>query len=136
MAKPKKAHDPLANIRVEPPKTVTAETEEKPTDETAAKVKKDAASLGGAVSKSEAAATLKAAAAKAEELKAEKKAVVLPPKDKPKPVTKHLVMNTINVSWHRQILRLKGGESILSDEKFGPGAINKFRAMGVKLQEM
>lgn len=124
----RKAADPLSNVRIEPPRS-------------AEQLKSDAEqALSDAASEAEVAAedapSVAETAATAARVRAEKKVVAAPPKARKKQLPRYKVLADQTVTWRGQALRLKGGKSIVGDEKQGPGAVEKFRLMGVKLEEL
>lgn len=69
-------------------------------------------------------------------LRDEKKVVVPPPKELPVKPPEYVVAAEFakRVSWKGQLLRLVVGKTVISDSKFGPGAVDKFQRMGVQLK--
>jgi len=60
--------------------------------------------------------------------------VVLPEPPKPAVVTKMVVARKVTVSWGGQMLNLGVGD-VISEESYGPGAIQRMRDAGVAFEE-
>ena len=129
MSKYKKTNDPLANVRIEAPRGADQEG-----DDDGAQFEAD---LEGATPSPDDDPVLSPEAEKqaSRDLAAEKKAVVVAAV--PKSTTPHyLVKVDHRVFLNGQLIRLKADKSVISDQTHGTGAVERFRAMGVKLEKI
>ena len=123
----RKSIDPLANVRLETPKTADEAKSE------AERAVADAAEADQYAEEDTTTAAEQAATDAA--VREEKKLVKAPAKIPVKRLPRYLVLTDQTVTWKGQNLRLKANVSILGDEKHGPGAIKAFERMGVKMKK-
>lgn len=123
-------NDPLANVRIDRPRTA---------DEARADAHQNlvdaAADEAAAEADIEEAPSVAEIADTSARVRAEKREVTAPAKIVAGRLPRYMVVNDQTVSWRGQQLRLKGGKSIVSDERHGPGAVKQFKAMGIQMKE-